>query len=257
MKYAGMGRNLLWLTIFICLPAVSDPHQSHSNDSSLLIAHTEWFPYTYTEEGKAKGFELEIFEAVAKSLDISFTFKSYPWSRCLKYLKLGKVDGLISMLKTQERDEFTAFVNEPISVSSTVFIATWGFQTAYTGNLTELKHLNIGVIKDFSYGDTFDNASFLNLDASPNTEQLLSKLIKGRTDLIAENHAVASGTAVQMGILPKLNFLEPPIHESNLHIGFSKANKHEALASAFSSALSEFKKTKAYSEILARYGIRK
>ena len=76
-----------------------------------------------------------------------------------------------------------------------------------------------------------------------------------RFDIGLGNRHVVSYFAKKAGGIEDLVFLEPPITRDPLYIAFSKMRGHEELTASFSTALREFKKTKAYRNILIKYGI--
>ena len=225
------------------------------NPRKIIVAYTDWYPYTYQEKGKPSGFEIEIFTAVMKNMGIQVEFANYPWKRCLNNLKEGNADALVSLLKTDERERYAYFPDTPISISKTVFITKADRNIKFRGSLEELKEFNIGVIMGFSYNEAFDKAVYLKKDNSLDTRILLTKLLNNRHDLAAENQTVATAYAIRMGIRDKIKFLEPPIHTEKLYVGFSKAKKTKALCGDFSNSLKEFKKTRAYTQILEKYGV--
>lgn len=221
----------------------------------LRVVFTEWIPYTFEEAGQASGFEIEICRAVMGQMGLDAQFTPYPWKRCLSALRGGQADALVSLLKTPEREEFTLFPDEHISISRTVFFTSATSRIAFNGSYGQLKDYTIGVIAGFSYGEAFDKADYLHKEEVRDANMLIRKVLSGRNDLAAENQAVVSGMALRTGVKDQLRFLEPPIHAQKLYVGFSKANDLEGLCREFSQALAQFKKTQAYHAILARYGV--
>jgi polar amino acid transport system substrate-binding protein len=221
----------------------------------MVIVYTDWFPYTYEENGRAQGFEIDTLKAVLGEMNLRGEFVSYPWKRCLASLKNGEADALVSLLKTPEREDYTYYPDEYISISKTVFVTTAKKDVPFDGSLESLKNYTIGVISGFSYGEAFDNAKYLKKDESVDTKTLLTKLLNGRTDIAAENQAVLLASALKMGVKDRIQFLRPPIHTNKLYVGFSKAKGYRNLSDAFSRTLGVFKKTDAYPSILAQYGI--
>lgn len=222
---------------------------------SVVVVYTEWDPYTYTQDGKPEGFEIDICRAVFASMSVTAEFQGYPWIRCLALLKSGGADALVSLLKTSEREEFTRYPAEHVSVSRTVFAVQSASHIAYSGDLNGLAAYRIGVFSGFSYGEAFDKADYLTKDVATNTREMLTKLVMGRTDLAAENQAVLASTAARMGLRGRIRFLEPPIHEQKLYVGFTRAKDTNRLCEEFSGALARFKSTPEYKAILARYGV--
>ncbi|MDM8539060.1 transporter substrate-binding domain-containing protein [Desulfobacterales bacterium HSG17] len=252
MKFQKLTLIFSGLIIFLLFISSS----SYAKNDKLRIVFTDWFPYTYMENNKASGFEIDIFKEVMNSMQKEVEFVIYPWERCLHVLKKGDADALISLIKNFEREKFTYFPDENISLSKTMFFTTADQNINFDGNYEKLKQFTIGIIAGFSYGDKFDNANYLKKDKSKNTEMLIKKLIGGRNDIIAENQAVILSNSLKMGLGNKIKVLETPIHYKKLYVGFSRAKKHKKLCDEFSKRLKEFKNTSSYISILDKYGIK-
>lgn len=229
--------------------------EAWAGNATVRVAYTEWFPYTYTEDGQARGFEIDILTAVLGRMGITPAYAAFPWKRCLAHLENGKADLVVSMLKSPERESYAIYPEEPISLSRTVFAARKDRVPAYAGNLEALRGLRIGVFLGFTYGPAFDAAGFLEKDPAVDTAILIEKLMARRDDLIAENQVVIKALARRMGLLDRLVFLTPPIHHQRLYVGFSKAGGMEGVAGDFSRALKAFKESGQYRAVLARYGL--
>ncbi|MEW5774627.1 MAG: transporter substrate-binding domain-containing protein [Thermodesulfobacteriota bacterium] len=221
----------------------------------LTVVYTEWFPYTFTENGAARGFEIDILREVLQGMGRKAEFVGFPWKRCLASLAEGQADALVSLLLTPERAEYTLYPEEHISTSRTVLFTAADKAVPFAGDLAHLQGLKIGVILGFSYGEAFDNAEFLDKEPAVDVNILINRVVSGRNDLAAENQAVAMASAARLGVRDKLRFLEPPIHTQKLYVGFSKARGHERLAAEFSRALAAFKASPRYREILRAYGV--
>jgi polar amino acid transport system substrate-binding protein len=216
---------------------------------------TEWVPYTYEDQGRAAGFEIEILRAVLGEMGLEAEFQRYPWKRCLSALRGGEADALVSLLKTPDREEYVLYPDEHISVSRTAFFTRANREITFSGSYGELQGHTIGVIAGFSYGEAFDQADYLRKEEVPDAKMLIRKVLSGRNDLAAENQAVISATALAMGVKDELRFLEPPVHTQKLYVGFSRYKQLDELCRQFSQTLARFKKTEAYRSILARHGV--
>ena len=182
MKGALRAFVVLVSCLFFPIPDAS----AQDGNTTIQVAYTEWFPYTYTENGQAKGFEIETTRAVFARMGFRPEFSAYPWKRCLANLENGKSALVVSLLKTREREEYTIYPEEHISVSRTVFAARKDHVPDYAGDLAALRGMRVGVIMGFSYGPALDRSEFLEKDPAVDTASLIGKLIAGRDGLIAE-----------------------------------------------------------------------
>ena len=234
---------------------VAGPTASKAEKTALKVVYTEWFPYTYTENGQPNGFEIEILQSVLGELGIRAEFISLPWKRCLAHLRTGQSDLLVSMLHSPERETFTIYPEENISVSRTSFFVRTNSAISFNGDIAEMEKYSVGVALGFVYGEAFDNAEFVFKAEANGSEQIIKQLLASRIDLGAENEMVVSAQANKLGVRHKIRFLSPPIHSQKLYVGFSKASDLQGLSEPFSKTLANFKKTDRYKEILLKYGV--
>lgn len=248
-NYRPVSIVILLITVSILLlPA-------NGQARTLLAVYMDWFPYTYQENGKESGFEIEILKAVMKKMKVSMNFQRYPWNRCVSSLKNGEADILVSLLRTKEREQFIHYPDHHISISKTVFFTAADKRIPFSGSYEELIGYIIGVISGFSYGDVFDHTDYLTKEPVKNTDLLIGKVLCGRNDIGVENLAVITAYACKMNIKEKIRFLKTPIHSQKLYVGFSKKNELEQLCKNFSKFLGEYKKSNEYGAILQKYGI--
>ncbi len=247
--------KLVIMTLILIAGVLSPASGACAGTRKLTVVYTEWYPYTYQEQGAARGFEIETLKAVLARMSLEAEFVQRPWKRCLKMLGDGKADALVSMLKAPDRDVYTIYPKEHISISKTLLFARRGSDIAYSGSFQDLKRYTIGVIAGFTYGPSFDGATYLKKEEVQDAETLIRMVTKGRHDLGVENQVVVASLANRLGVRQEIRFLYPPVHVQKLYVGFSKKKGLTKMAVDFSHALQRFKKTEEYRAILTRYGI--
>ena len=253
-----MVMNAKKIVILLCLlMGMVFSLQAENPTKTLSAAYTLWFPYNYQgENGKALGFENEIFLAVMDSMKIQVEFNMLPWKRCLHALQYGETDALVSMLMVDERKKYTIFSREPISVSKTLLFIRRESPIVFDGSFEKLKRYSFGTTRGFSYGKKFDDADYLKKEEVLNQQAIINKVVHGRNDIGIGNQLVIMGLAEKMGLSNDLKFLEPPVHMQELYVGFSRVKGLERMAEDFSEALARFKKTDDYLAILDKYGLK-
>lgn len=246
-------RRLYSATALLLLMLLFSPPLASGED--FTVVYTSWDPYTFTEEGRATGFEIDIARQTLLSMGLRPEFIKLPWKRCLLYMKEGTADAVVSLLYTPERATYVRFPETHISVSRTVFFTTRQSKVRYSGDLDSLRGLSIGTVLGFHYGETFDRAHFLIKDSGLDVSTLIKKVVNGHNDLGVENELVIRHAARRLRLLDRLRFLEPPLHENMLYVGFSRIKTTPEFVARFSSALKRFKETEEYQTILDRYGV--
>jgi len=78
----------------------------------LILADDDFPPYSYRENGKITGFDVDIIEEMAKRLNLSIKIKLYPFKRLIVMTKSGKCDGSFSLFRTKEREVSLLIKNE-------------------------------------------------------------------------------------------------------------------------------------------------
>ncbi|OGR10621.1 MAG: hypothetical protein A2277_19520 [Desulfobacterales bacterium RIFOXYA12_FULL_46_15] len=249
--------KIITKTSFIIILCVTFIFQGYglSEEKKLIAVFTTWEPYGYMENNTAAGFEIEIFAAVAKKMEIAVEFLNRPWKRCLYSMENKTADVVISALKTKDRESYLIYPEEPISIGRTGFFTTVEKNIVFNGTFEPLTEFTIGITSGFSYGDAFDSAAFLKKDESTETPTIITKVLLGRIDLGIGDIAVIKTAARKEKILEKIKFLEPLVHSRKLYAAFSKKPGHEILSMEFSKALSEFRTSEEYYSILKKYGI--
>jgi polar amino acid transport system substrate-binding protein len=227
--------------------------QAEINDLHIGIS-TGYPPfYFFTENQQPTGIIIDIIDQVATSMNISVSYDSYPWKRMLAYGEEGKVDAVMPLFKTAEREQYLLFpVVELIDEDNSFFTASFN-PIEYTGNLADVVNRKIGVMDGFSYGVDFDHTKFAAKTIAKSSEQLINLVQNGRVELGIGNSKVVTYSARQMGVVDKIRFLSPPVTVSPLFIGFSKKCVERDFVDRFSRHLQEFKKTPAYTHILEAY----
>ncbi len=87
------------------------PHKKHHDDTILRVGTSDDYPpYTFNQDGKIVGFDIDLAAAVAKKLDKKFEVKAMSFSSLLLELDRGSVDllaGGITPRKTVFNVKFT------------------------------------------------------------------------------------------------------------------------------------------------------
>ena len=221
----------------------------------LIGTSTGYPPYYFVENGKLAGVCVEVINQTAQLLGMKTVYKQYPWKRMLHSGKTGQVDAVMPLFKTPERERFLFFPDIEIAMEENGFFTRQDAGILYSGSFKDLKPYPIGVVAGYSYGKEFDATGYLKKIVTKNDLNLMQMFKFKRFNIGLGNRHVVSYFAKKAGGIEGLVFLKPPITRDPLYIAFSKIKDHEALATSFSITLRDFRETKAYSNILVKYGI--
>ena len=222
---------------------------------TLRVVYTPWFPYTYSENGEAKGYEIDILRAVFERMDVDAEFIELPWKRCLEHVRYGDADALSSMLKTPERAKYAWFPETNISFSRVVLFTSKDSPVEFNGSFESLAGLRVGYWLGFNYGEEFERADYLVKDRGLDIKDIVNKVINGHDDLGIANEAVLRASARQLGVLDRIRTLDPPVFTKPLFVVFSKKTVPPDFVDAFSAALADFMLTDQYRAISEAYAL--
>ena len=233
---------------FITCPAYAEIKQLHVGIS------TGYPPfYFFDENNQPTGICIDIINQVAKSMNISVQYDSYPWKRMLNFGKEGKVDAVMPLFKTEEREDFLIFPEMGLIEETNRFFTHTSNNIKYSGKLSDVINLRIGVIDKFSYGQEFDHTDFADKTIVRDTELLISLVRNKRVELGIGNSKVIRYEAKKMDAADSIRFLTPPVTINSLFIGFSRNRVDQDFVNQFNKQLQKFKTTEAYAEIIQAY----
>lgn len=245
-----MKKALVIISIFFAItcPAYAEVTQLH-------IGLSTGYPpfYFFDENNKPAGICIDIINQVAQSMNLSVQYDSYPWKRMLNYGKEGKVDAVMPLFRTDEREQFLNFPETGLIDEANNFFTSNANPISYSGKLADVTNHKVGVIDNYSYGEEFDTADFTDKTIVNNIEQLILLVQNERVELGLGNLQVVSYSAKKMDVADKIHFFDPPVTIIPLFIGFSKKRVNQDFVNQFNEQLQKFKATKAYEEIIQAY----
>ncbi|MCD4721475.1 MAG: transporter substrate-binding domain-containing protein [Desulfobacula sp.] len=230
----------------------------HANAEQMLtiVRGQDFPPYHYLDKnGVEQGFIIEIIIETANLLDISISFKQYPWSRCINMVKKGYVDAMMNLFKTKNRKTFMHFSNNILAHETNTLFTLKTIDLPYSGDIKTIIPYKIGTIRNYSYGKRFDAVNFpLNYQLETEKE-LIKSLINNRCNVIVGNKLAVRILLDQMELDDQIKPLSPDISKDPLYIGFSKIRGHKALSNTFSKKLKQFKISEKYQKIIQKYSL--
>lgn len=214
---------------------------------------TGYPPYYYLEDRVLTGACVEIIRHTAHALGLTAIFKQYPWKRMLHSGKTGRVDAIMPLFKTAEREKFLIFPDTALALEENHFFTRRATPVHFSGRLTDITPHPVGVVTGYSYGNAFDTATYLDKVIARNDLNLLQMFKYRRFAVGVGNRHVVRYFADKAGGIHDLVFLEPPLTRAPLYIAFSRQKGHAQLATEFAQALRDFKTTQPYRDLLKHY----
>lgn len=114
----------------------------------LNFACSPWAPYT-ADDMDQQGILAHLAREIGKEakLDIQISFK--PWSRVIKELQTGDLDGTYCVAKTAEREKFLYYSKKPILTHAKGFFRLKSNPVTYD-KIEDIAKLRVGALRDSS-----------------------------------------------------------------------------------------------------------
>jgi len=121
--------------------------------SKVTLATTDWCPYACENGDNFPGITHEYISRVFKDRNIELTIQFFPWTRAIQLAQSGKVDGLLTAVKSEAPN--LIFTSVPTDTYQMCFFTRWGNPWEYT-NSDSLKSAKLGIIQNYGYGEPVD-----------------------------------------------------------------------------------------------------
>jgi len=217
--------------------------ESHASQKSInVVTEIDWSDSEVIEGGEGS-LTTQISVLVLEQMGYEVKLSFHPWARAKRMTLDGVAAGVSGIYFTEQRTELLAFT-DPIITTQQVLFKLKESDIQYSGDLKTLTPYSIGVVRNYTYGDLFDQDTQLKKVVSIKPSNNLNMLLAKRVDLIV-------GSTKSIEFLLKETFPQrvndivsfgPPIYEQNVHFAFSKTlPNHQELTKLFNQKLSEIR----------------
>lgn len=198
----------------------------------LHIAWNEAPPYqTADRDGKPSGIDVELMTEAAKRMPCTLDWELAPRARAFAMLQEGRVDMLIGVGRTSEREAFGVF-SQPVRDGRNVLIVRKGHGADFAfKNLTELSasSFRLGVIAGSRYSQEFEDLTRNgdladNTITAPNGDSAMAMLMRDRIDGFIDGYRIAINRALQLGLAGQIEIYPMFVNEQQAFALFSRAS---------------------------------
>jgi polar amino acid transport system substrate-binding protein len=248
----------LFALALLCVFERTQPAQSQA-----LSLYTEEFPpFNMTINGRITGVSTEVVEAVLSRTGLDYKIESYPWARTYKLAQKGATSVIYSISRRAKREGLFKWIGIIVPSIHSVF-ALQNRNEIKIRQLVDLKNFQIGTVLEDAR-ETFLLNNGFTVDDLQRTSgdkaylQNYRKLKKGRIDLWPMPDAVAFHFVRKAGDDPTSTirkvFEFKEMSKGGYYIAASP-DVSDKTVEMIRAALDDFKKTKEYAAILAKWGL--
>ena len=213
----------------------------------------EWPPYEFSQSGKIVGSDVEVIAEVFKKLGYRTLFYIELPSRAIQRMKSEIYDGVFSVWKGDERDNFLLYPDEPISYTKEVM---WYVKSNSKNLQDTLNSTNTicGYVNGYAYDDKFWQIKCTKIPLESD-EVGFNLLRAGRINTFATAYETGKFVAKELGMLNEVSFAYISEQKRPQYLAFGNSIYTSYLAHVFTQELVKFKLTEGYGNILSKYGI--
>ena len=243
--------------VFSMMLLVSFFFYSRAEAEHYVFVTLEFPPLEYTgEDGVPHGSAVEIVTHIMNRLGHTIDIRVYPWTRALKMVELGEVDGIFTAYKNPEREAFLDYSHQVLIPQIVCFYVKKGSPITFAGDLHTLKDKKIGVTSTISYGQTFDQLRpQLQVARANRLEKNFQKLLLEHIDLVISNVYVADTTLRELQLTDAIVRLPHEVERVPSYIAFSKKRGLTTLRDHFDQELLNMKTRCEYTTVMRKYVI--
>jgi serine/threonine protein kinase/ABC-type amino acid transport substrate-binding protein len=246
---------LLAFVIGSVLVAFESPLAAQTPDGTRLVRSglsVDYPPYEYLdEEGEPAGFGLDLLRAVAD--EMGFVLELHPalWAEQLAAFRAGDLDMLVSMLRSESRDEWVDFATPMLNVEYSIWVRKG---TVGIASLEDLQGQGILVERGSLMHDFLIENDMADLAVPVSSEpEALRVLDQGQ--FIAALAPYRQGlTIAERFELSEIEPAGPPIHSTGLSFAVSEGDAE--LLALLNQGIARIRQSGRYQEIYnAHFGV--
>lgn len=228
------------------------------------IRVTEFAPNYFLQDGRWRGLDVELAEAVVREAGLEPDFIDLPWSRALNFMQSGEVHLMMNLTRTPDREVFMQFFG-PERMSKRVLVVRrqqLGLKIETLDDLPAAARMTghlFGIQRDAKYSEEFD----ARLKTDPQFLQAFEYVVKGAVmgKMLAGGHSLGffedeSYVAYQLKNNP--DFKDLAIHPFALAsepVFFGVSKRFEPInAKRLEEAFMRLERNGSLSKIRARWG---
>ncbi|MGI0117939.1 substrate-binding periplasmic protein [Zooshikella sp. RANM57] len=231
----------------------------------LTIGTLEYPPYHYmNSEGNIDGITVSLVNHIFSSIQQPIVIRVMPWSRILKSLKEGKLDGAFQVLYKEERTAYLDYSQEVLMQEVVTLFIRQGHKINYSGDLSSLANYRLGVRQDFSYGPVFDHlvaeGVFTKLISKTRPRDLILLLERGGIDVLVgdlfSTPYLYRKILIEFPLQP-IERIQPDVQVTPSFMVFSKTRKLTKIRDQFDITLRKMKKEGQYQAYIEKWDTQK
>lgn len=223
---------------------------------TVAVEKVGYSPFYSIDNGGMKGFSIDVLNYFEANSNYDFEFIVLPWPRALHLVAEGKIDLILTLFKTYTREQTYHFIEPAYGDEINQLFTLVDNKVEFNGQLEKLIPYSIGTVREYSYGQYFDQAKYLNKLPALTEDVLLKLLLGKRVDMLISNPLVFKEILVRENVTDKVKAIEPHISITPVYMALtSKRADSIKIGNKLGKLTKQLKKTPHYQKLLEKYQI--
>jgi polar amino acid transport system substrate-binding protein len=141
---------------FLLAVLISVPNLLSANETVLIGAEDDWFPYSALKDGVVQGMSVDIVKAAFAASNTSVELRPYPYPRCMQMVLKGKLVACFNTASNEQTAKDYLLAETPLFSDDTVLWARINTPQPIT-ELTQIAGKKVAVTIGYEYGTRFDS----------------------------------------------------------------------------------------------------
>ncbi|MBP8772858.1 MAG: amino acid ABC transporter substrate-binding protein [Aeromonadaceae bacterium] len=236
----GFYKFRAWSLCYL-LGALAMPCMATAQCDTLVYAtNPSYPPYGWSEDHHSyRGASIDLLPLLVPA-GVKLQAVVYPWKRAQQMAQEGRIDLLLSLRKTPEREAYLLFSHHPIFANPIAIFRLRDKQESMD-DWQALVGLRGGVSRGDTFGSKFDLflQQKLTVETAGSMDENFEKLRRGRIDYFVSGQYAGNYYLHEHGMDSEIMALKPPVTDESIHIGFSRRSPCQALEPYVSARLEE------------------
>lgn len=235
---------------------------STARAETLVIAGDVWCPINCQPGAERPGIFVELAQEIFAESGIEVQYQTLNWARTLHQVRRGELNAAIGA-GIEDAPDFV-FTPTPVAQSRNCFFTRKDSTWQFTGT-PSLAQLRLGVINNYSYGDTLNayietnrsNSARIQVASGDQALELsLGKLRRKRVDVVLENAWVVQALLAGQGRTGELREAGCRTPDVPIYLAFSPALESSSrYVALFEQGLQRYRANGRLQELLRAYGV--
>ncbi|MGY3572583.1 substrate-binding periplasmic protein [Vibrio paucivorans] len=215
-------------------------------------------PYIEQKEDRVSGVAVDLVRYVFAELEQPVTITVMPWAEALKLVESGGTDGIFTIFKNRQREQFADFSSQMLFMQNISLVSLKGRDISpRVAMFANSSQFTLCVVNKVSYGKAVDQRiaggrfkEVIRRESASECARLINEQV---ADLWVNNEFGARSILVKEKLEEQLEILSPSIDATQSFIAFSKLRNHSELLKNIDQVLFEMKQDGRYNSLIYDY----